>query len=155
MSFCTQDILTLASGLYADVLSPTAISVGYISGVLTSPAFLGDLNLKLTTCFYVSGDAPCIMGGFGKEEASIYGLMWQGGYYKREALNALQGVGWTSMAEGDTRISREGSSLRSKAFMELYKQTDTDLRIAVANWKVAHTIPGQVVAAPLASWPSP
>lgn len=156
MSFCTEQILLLASGVYQELNSPTEISVGYISGIFTSSGNLGSLNLKLSTCFWFSGDAPCIAGGFGAEEAAIYALTYQTQYYSRAAHNVLiTAGGWTNLSEGDSRVAREGSAQRSKGYLELSKNADQNLRIAVNHWKVAHSIPGQVVAASLASWPTP
>ena len=77
MSFCTDQILSLASGIYQSIGSPTSQSVGFISGWLTSSGgMLGEVNTKLDTCFYISGDAPCIAGGFGPgaEGADVIGV---------------------------------------------------------------------------------
>src|SRR4051812_26764443 len=119
MSLCTDQILALSSGIYQSIGSPPSQSIGLISGWLTnSGSMLGDLNNRLTTCFYLSGDAPCLAGGFGADEASIATLVYQAQYFQMAASNALLGGGltlWTRMAEGDSTISRSDPVQVSKA----------------------------------------
>lgn len=158
MSYCVQQIVQLAGEIYTGIGAPSSLSVGYISGWLVSSGNLGDINNRLTTCFSLSGDAPCIVGGFGAPESSIYELMFQTSYYLQQANSVLANGGnvpWTSMKEADTSITREGTVARSKAYLNLYESTDGNLRVAVANWKLAHSIPLTVDGSSLYSWPSP
>lgn len=152
--YCAQQVLQLASGVWEDIGSPTAQSVGYISGVLTSSGLLGDLNSRLTTCFWISGGS-CIAGGFGGEEANILSLLYQSRYMRTAGMNALAAGGWTSIKDGDSAYSREGASRTASEYREMRKQLMEQVHIAVANWKVGHTAPTSVDALPLDSWPSP
>ncbi len=156
MSYCTAQILQLASGIYQGLGSPPAQSIGYVSGWITSSGNLGDLNNRLNTCFYLDGDAPCI-AGFGPQEAAIYAEIYEMYYYESLALAALAGGGtfWTSMREGDTTIQRDSPIKLAKAYRDLQDAAQKQLHIAVANWKVGHSIPTTVDGSSLYSWPSP
>ncbi len=155
MAYTAQQILALASGIYEDINSPSAQSVTYISGVLTSPGFIGDLNNRLTTAYFVTGGA--ITGDFTDDEGAIAALMYQYAYFKRQALATLQGAGsgWTSIREGDTSISREHVTNFVKGYTELAKTTGRELDIAVSYWKRAHVSPVSVDFAALPAYPSP
>ena len=154
-AYCANDILALASGIYEDINSPTSLSVPFISGWITSSASLGNLNNRLTTSFFYSGG--CISGGFGDTEAAIYGMMYQKEYYRKQAQQVLAGGGllWTSINEGDSRITRANPADISKSYMALSKDAEEELHIAVANWKNGHVLTVSVDAAPLAAWPNP
>lgn len=160
MSYCTSDILPLASGIYQDLGSPGSQSVGYISGVLTSSGFLGSLNNKLFTSFYLSGSNPCITdagGGFGAEEADIMELMYKTDYYELRALSILDGGGtfWTSLSEGDSKITRESTANLSKQYLALQSSSQQTLRIAIGDYQRRISSPQSVDAASLYSFPSP
>lgn len=155
--FCSAQIVALASGVWQELNSPTAISVGYISGIFSSSGFLGELNNRLTTSFYFSGDGPCIVGGFGGKEAAIYALMYEAMFLKRMGLSAMQAGGtfWVSIAENDSRVARESPTKVAAEYREMKKEVDEDLRIATAQWKIAHTLAVGVNFASLSSWPTP
>ncbi len=158
MSFCTTDILSLASGVYVELNSPPEISVGYISGILTSTQFIGEINNRLNTCFYLSGDGPCIQGGFDGKESYIYALLFETQYLQRAALTVLQNGGstpWISLADGDGRVARESTAARSKAYRDLGSDLDKELRIAVNNYIKGHSLARSVDYAPLPGYPSP
>ena len=158
MSFCTDQILSLASGIYQSIGSPTSQSVGFISGWLTSSGgMLGEVNTKLDTCFYISGDAPCIAGGFGPDEAYITTLVYQANYYESKALSSLAGLGtpWTNMKEGDTSITRESSVNISKQYLAMHANATDQTRISMRDYKLNRTLPGTVDASDLYSFPSP
>lgn len=158
MSFCTDQILSLASGIYQSIGSPTAQSVGFISGWITSSGgMLGDINTKLDTCFYLSGSAPCIAGGFGDQEESFSYLLYQSSYYETKALSALAGLStpWTTMKEGDTTIVRESSVNISKQFLAMHENAQQQIRLAIHDYKLNRQIPGTVDASDLYSYPSP
>lgn len=158
MSFCTNDILTLASGIYQTIGSPSSLSVGFVSGWITSSGgMLGDINIKLDTCFYLSGDAPCIAGGFGGQEATIAVIMYQSDYYESKSLSSLAGLGtpWTNMREGDTSITRESSVSISKQYLAMHENAQAQLRLAMHDYKLNRQIPGTVDGSDLYSFPSP
>lgn len=161
MSFCTQQVLVLASGIHDSINSPSSISVGYISGVLTSSGFLGALNMRLNTSFHLTGDGPCINGGFGAEESAIASLQFEHDWYKRKALEVMQGMGlgWAgsvvSMREGDSHVARESPTKAAAEWRALRKETEEELYVATAQWLKGHTLATSVDAAPLSAWPTP
>ncbi len=143
--------------MYQEVNSPPALSIGYISGWITNSANLGDINNKLDASFCLTGDQPCIAGGFGKEESNIYTLMFKSDYYESQSLAALTSnpTFWTSMQEGDTRLAREGTAAISKAYLALNQQSNQFLRLAIHDYKLRLTVPQTVDANSLYSFPSP
>ncbi len=156
MSFCSNQILELASGIYTDMGSPSVLSVGYISGWLVQSGNLGGLNNKLDTCFWLSGDSPCIVNGFGGAEASIYTTIYKIGYYTFAMQSALSNPNpWTALTEGDSKIVREGPTASAKIYLGLLTENNYQLRLAVGDWKRNHSIPTTVNAADLASYPTP
>lgn len=155
MSFCADNILILAGTIYSGINSPSAQSIGYISGWLTNPANLGDLNNKLSTCFSFSGD--CIIGGFGSEEASVYQLTYNTDYYESQSLAILVGGGtfWTSITEGDTKINRSDMVAVSRQFLALQKSSQDTMRLAIQDYKRKVSLCVSIDASDLPSWPSP
>jgi hypothetical protein len=156
MSFCNSEILNLAASIHENLNSPSSISVGYLSGVLTSSGTLGELNLKLTTDFWISGGS-CIVGGFGAEESAIYALIVETNYYRRQALCTLQagGLNWVNIRESDTSITRANPVDMARGFQDLRKESERDLAIMVAQWKLGHTMAVSVDSERLASYPTP
>lgn len=156
MSFCASQILQLATNVYADIGSPSNIGVAWVSGYFTSSGNLGTLNNQLTTCMYLSGDSPCIVG-MGDGEASIYALNYLNGYYRGLSSSVFVNgtASWTRLREGDSSIERDSASNLAKAAIQLWKENDRQLRIAVANYKIGVSIPAVVDAAPLPSYPTP
>lgn len=158
MSFCTEQVLSMASGIYYDLGSPTDISIGYISGWITaSGGMLGSINTRLSTNFYLSGDAPCITNGFGDQEEALGALMFKSEYYERRSFMALtsMSIPWTTIKDGDSTLTRESASSISKAFLGLHENAEEQIRITVANWKRGATNVASVDAQSLYSWPSP
>lgn len=158
MSYCASDIVLLAGQIYTGIGAPSAQSPGYISGWLTQPANLGGLNNRLNTSFYLSGSSPCILGDFGDAEANIYSLVYQSDYYRQRSLAVLAGGDsgpWLSLAEGDSKVSRESTASRSAAYLNLAKDADKTLWIAVANWKIGQSLCATVDGTDLPAYPSP
>jgi hypothetical protein len=158
MAFCTQQVLGMASGSYEDLNSPSSISVGYISGWITSSGgMLGDLGNRLSISLYLEGSDPCIAGGFEAAEQSIAGNMFKAEFYQKEALRALTSLSipWTTIKDGDSTFSRESASNIAKTYMAMQKDIDEQIKIAVANWKRGASTVASVDAEQLYSWPSP
>lgn len=156
MSYCTSDILLLAGQIYTGLSSPSSQSIGYISGWLTAPENIGDLNNRLSTDMALTGSAPCI-DGMGPEEATIYRNMYEMDYYETQALAVLAGGGsfWRSMAEGDSKISRDSMLDLSKTYMTLQQNSEETLYVRVSNYKRRLSIPATVVGTDLPAYPSP
>lgn len=162
MAFCTPEILALASGIYSDLGSPTNISVGYISGYLTSSGNIGDLNNKLSVRFGWTGAGPCIISfdtgqPMDSDEQSIYSLVFKDQFYRQQALLALTSSTpfWTRLAEGDSSISRPSPAEISRAFQGLIDSNQKALRLAIGDYKRAQTSVGSVDAQSLYSFPAP
>ena len=160
MSYCAQQILDLATSIYSDIGSPSDQSVGYLSGVISNSGFLGQINNTLGTCFYLSGDAPCIVG-FTPEEGAIGSLMYQTNYFQKARLAVLQGGissaadSWVQLDEGDSRIKRDSRTLYAKEYGALWKDADKSLKEALSYWTLNHTVPQGINAAQTYGWPSP
>lgn len=155
MSYTAEQILALSSGIYQGIGSPTSQSVGYVSGWLTDPTSLGDLNNRLNTSFSISGGG--IEGGFGDSEASIYSAMYKMDYYEGQSRNVLVagGLQWTSLAEGDSKVTRANPVDMSKALLALHNESQSALYVAISNWKRGQSLVANVDSAPSYSWPTP
>ncbi len=156
MAYCTTQILQLAESIYQGLGSPPAQSVGYVSGWLTSSGNLGMLNNQLSICAYLEGSGPCI-ANVGADEAAIYQQSYSVGYYEGQARAALAGGGGfvTSMAEGDTKITRSNMVDVAKAFMGLHENAQKALYVAIAQYKRSHTPVANIEGSSLYSWPTP
>lgn len=157
MSFCVEQIVLLAGNIYSGLPSPNSQSVGLISGWIVQSGNLGDLNNRLNTCFTLTGDSPCVVGGFGPAEASIYGLIYRTNYLEQQSANVLAagGLMWTSMKEGDTTITRSDPVNSSKVWLSLHESSQRALYVAVANWKRGESLFNTVEGSSLYSWPTP
>lgn len=161
MAFCTPEILALSSGIYQDLGSPSNISVGYISGYLTSSGNLGDLNNKLSVRFGWTGSSPCIVSfdtnqPMDSDEQSIYALVFKDQFYQQASSNALAGTAqWTKLVEGDSSISRDGAAAISKAYQSMAEANLKRLRLAIQDYKRANTSVASIDASPLYSFPAP
>lgn len=152
--FCGQQLQTLASAIWEDLGQPCQ-SIAFISGSLLGSGLLGQLNLKLTTSFWVQS-GQCIAGGFGDQEAAIYSLVFQSAHIRRMQLQTLGGGGnilWTSIGDGDGKLTRENPTKTAAEYRETRKQLEEQIAVAVANWKLGHCSPVAVDAAPLPSYP--
>ena len=161
MSYCVDQIVELATDIYGNIGSPSNLSVSFISGWLIDfRGNLGGLNNKLSTSFYLTGDAPCITdngGNFAGEEADAYGMMYTTNYYTSAANNVLAGGGsfWTSLSEGDSRVSRTDVTKISAAYLALAKENTRLLRLAISDYKLRISVPQSVDVCAPASYPSP
>lgn len=160
MSYCTSQILDLASSIYQGIGSPSAQSVGYISGWLTNSGSIGELNNKLSTSFYLTGDAPCLTddgGGFSAEEAAIYLLYYNTSYYEQQSLAVLANGGsfYTTISEGDTRVTRSDMVNVSKQYLALQASSQKTMYVAINQYKRRLSIPAAVDGTCLPAWPSP
>lgn len=155
MSYCTNDILTLASEIYSDIGSPSNLSIGYISGYLTSSGTLGDLNNKLGTSFYLTGADPCICDPFAAEESAIVELMFMVQYYQQQALAAMLGGNsfWTRLSEGDTTVVRASAVQISQQYLALQKEAQRVLRLGIHDYALRLSLPQSVETCRLYSFP--
>lgn len=158
--YTVDQIVNLASDIYTDIGSPTSLSVGFISGWLIDSGNLGDINNKLYTSFYLTGNAPVITdncGNFGPEEAAIYELMYKNNFYQNQSLAVLAGGGsfWTSLSEGDTKVSRTDVVKISAAYIALHEVVHKELRLAIADYMRRISVPQSVDSDQPYAFPSP
>jgi hypothetical protein len=160
MSLCVTGVLGLATTIYNNIGNPTALSIGYISGWLTDPNNLGDLNNRLSTSFYLDSTAPagpCIKDDFGPEECNVYNLMYVETYYESLAVAALVNGGtlWVSLSEGDTKVTRSDAVAVSKQFTALRDGASAGIAQAAHHYKLRLSVPQSVDGAQLDSYPTP
>lgn len=126
---CSAYLSDLSTVIWQDIGSPTDTPVSYIQSKLTSSTYLGQLNSLTANCFtIVSGD---ISPALGNEEQGIYAAMYEADFYTRK-VNALMGgtdIAWTSLVDGDSRITR--SSIVDQA--RLYRDMQKELNLKVKN----------------------
>ncbi len=155
----TPDLVSgLAAQIYGDIGSPTSSSVQYISGWLTQQQSLGKLNIKLSTTFWNSGGS--IVDTFWDDEAAIYSMVYKTEFYEQKSLAVLTGadlgnISWTNMKEGDTSITKEGFTAVSKAYLALQQQSQTQLRLAIQDYKRKFSVIQGTDAEQSYSWPAP
>lgn len=154
MSYCVNEITLLAGHIWSGLGAPTAQSVGYVSGWLMTSGNLGNLNNRLSTDLSISG--ACI-NGMEPEEATIYQSIYNCEYYESQSLATLAGGGtfYTSLSEGDSRMTRTSPVEIAKAYLALRENSQKALYVQVANYKTRVTIPACVDSTDLPSWPSP
>src|ERR1041384_4302473 len=112
----------MANSIWEDLSSPTSLSVPTISGRLVSQVNLGSLNNKLAQNFsivsgayfdsYLSGDAPALY---------IYTQLYKYNYYINRAnkIGASSTINWTTLAEGDTKITRSDNINLVRVYRDL------------------------------------
>ncbi len=102
---CTY-IFDLATGLWQNFGEPTSISVSFISGKLTSNAFLGQLDSLIYKCHTVI--SGCIEPPLDPGEQAIYSLLYQGDYYRSQISAYIGAAGVKkvlSVREGDSSVT--------------------------------------------------
>ncbi len=151
MAFCADQILSLSSGVWQDLNSPSSVSVQYISGWFTNSGNLGDLNNRLSTCFYLTGDGPCIVPDFAGEEAAIFGLIYKINYYGVQIQSLTGPSAWIRLSEGDSTIVRTDGA---KVFLQLLSEDRKQLRLNIDDYKKNLSGPRTVDAASLYTYPS-
>jgi hypothetical protein len=159
MSYSVTQVVQLATDIYQNIGSPSSLSVGFISGWLLDSGNLGGLNNKLSTSFYITGDANITDGGgnFGGEEADIYNMMYMSSFYASASLGVLAGGNsfWISVAEGDTKITRDKYTDIAKQYIAMKTDNDKNLRLAISDYKLRINVPQSVNFCPPYSYPSP
>lgn len=160
MPFCSDQIFNWATTLWYDLNSPSNVSLGYLSGWLSNSGTLGDINNRLGTCFWVSGDAPCIVD-FTNDEGSIANAIYQITYYRNQRLGVLKGgvdnaaQAWTTIKEGDSTISRDARANIAREFGAMQREAEEKFRHLLSYYTLNHTVPQGINAANAYSFPSP
>jgi hypothetical protein len=122
MSCSCPYITDLASSIHKNIGEPSAVSVSFIAGKLTSNAFLGQLNTLLYKCHtVVSG---CIDPALDVDEQAIYTTLYEADYYKKQISSYIGAAGVKrvlSVKEGDSSISLSNTASEAKVIADLAK----------------------------------
>lgn len=119
----------VATGIWEQIGSPTSISVSSIYTKLISSGSVGKLDILINGCHYIDS-GECIAPVLSSEEISIYEQLYLVDYYAKAALQTQGAPGtlqWTSLAEGDTKISRANPNEIAKFYKDLQKAAQTQL----------------------------
>ena len=138
----------LATLIYDDLNSPVDISTSSIQTKLTSDGFLGKLNNSINTTYLTaSGD---ISPELGVNEQNIYSLMYISEYYTKKIMAIAGGtdISWTSIQDGDSRITRSSQTETAKMFKDLKRLADEELIRLTNNYRVNASTPSTVQYAP-------
>lgn len=141
-------ITDLATLIYGNLGSPSDLSVSSIQTKLVSAGFLGGLNNSINTSYsIVSGD---ISPELGINEQNIYSQMYSSEYYARKIMQIAGGtdINWTSVQDGDSRITRSSQTEVGKLFKDMKKQSDEKLDKLVGSYRINASTPSSVEYAP-------
>ena len=140
--------------VYEQIGQPTAYPLPRVSGWLLDNSNLGKLNNLIGTNYvseYVSGiTGYSITPQPGNNELAIYSLLFEYNYYSQlardTAISASTAAGdWTSLAEGDSRISRVNKNEVSKTLRGLASDIKQNLDKSVKMYLKYEATPSQVV----------
>lgn len=154
MSYCdcgqtgctpTDLIGNWATGLWQDLGSPSSVSALTISGYALQPSTLGRLNALINTCFYATG-APTggpnyrICPYMGYAELAMIDAMYRSSLYSQWATSMMgisqDTLAWTALAEGDSRIARNGTANIGKEYREMAKDAVTTLNYLANAYEI-------------------
>lgn len=139
--------------MWQDLGSPDGVSALTISGYAVQTSTLGKLNNLLGTCFSGSGwmgtGAPFdVAPAYHNAELAIVEGLFRVGYYSQLATTMMgvsqATVGWTSLAEGDSRISRANTAYLGKEYREMAKDAQATLNYLANAYATDRWGPGSV-----------
>jgi len=133
---CQENILILASGTWEELGSPSAPSIGYISGWFTSNAGIGKLNNTLNICY--SGVSGCLSPEIGSAESAIYRELYKISYYDgrvSSATNAALTDSWLELKDDVSTIKRHNKNEVAKTFVSLRKESYDNLKDMVFSYQ--------------------
>lgn len=133
---CQDDIYILASGTWEELGSPSAPSIGYISGWFTSYAGIGKLNNTLNTCY--SGMSGCLSPDIGAAESAIYKELYKISYYDGRiaaATNAALTDSWLELKDDVSSIKRHNKNEVAKTFVSLRKEAYENLKDMIFSYQ--------------------
>lgn len=134
----------LATLIYDNLGNPSDISTSSIQTKLTSDGFLGKLNAQISTTYLIaSGD---ITPELGNSEQSIYSQMYQSEYYTRKIMSIAGGtdISWTSIQDGDSRITRSSQTETAKMFKDMKRLADEELIRLIGSYRVNASTPSTI-----------
>jgi len=141
-------ITDLATLIYNNLGAPSDVSISSIQTKLVSTGFLGRLNNSINTSYsIVSGD---ISPELGINEQSLYSQMYISEYYSRKINQIIGGtdISWTSIGDGDSKITRSSQTEVAKVYKDLKKQADEEITRLTNAYRVNASEPSTVDYAP-------
>ena len=146
-------ITDLATLIYNNLGMPADVSVSSIQTKLVSVGFIGKLNNGISTSYsIVSGD---ISPDLGVNEQAIYAQMYASEYYSRKINQIIGGtdIYWTSIIDGDSKITRTSQAEIAKVFKDLKKQSEEELYKLISMYRVNASGPTTVdYMPPMRTW---
>jgi hypothetical protein len=163
----TTGIGFFATGLWTNLDEPSDITASAISGWVTQPQVIGQLNSYIGQCFTPSGYTGMgswdydVIPDLGGQEYGILDQMYQVGYY-RKLIRALAGAGGTQkiilqLGEGDEKISYVSAADLARVYTENVKEAQKTLNYLVNTYvandgsSAPRTVDHQTVIQPLAN----
>jgi hypothetical protein len=122
MSCSCPYITDLASSIHKSIGEPSAVSISFIAGKLTSNAFLGQLNTLLYKCHSIVDG--CIEPPLDVDEQAIYATLYEADYYKKQISSYIGAAGVKrvlSVKEGDSSVSLSNTASEAKVIADLAK----------------------------------
>jgi hypothetical protein len=143
------------NSVYDQIGEPAAYPLPRVSGWLLDNSNLGKLNNLIGTN-YVSEYLTGVTTGYailpepGNNELAVYSLLFEYNYYSQlardTAISATTAAGdWTSLGEGDSRISRVNKNEVSKTLRGIAADTKQSLDKSVKMYLKYEATPNQVV----------
>ena len=130
-----MNLTLLATQIYSDLGCPAGLSPGGIETKLASDPFIGKLNNLISMCY--SGVSGNISPALDANEQSIYSLMYQTDYYTTKLNQTLNGtdISWTSLSEGDSRITRVSAVEQAKVYKDMSRQLNDQLQYLITTYR--------------------
>ncbi len=144
MSCCTYvtDMATFIHGNLGD----SSLSIPSIQSKLVSNPYLGTLNNLLSTTCY-SGVSGCITPTMGVDEQAIFASLYERDYYTTKLNQVLQGYGtsFTTLSEGDSRISRSSTADIARIYRDMQKQLNEQFTYLLNSYRQNEAQPRSVI----------
>jgi len=148
------DITNLAQSIWNDLGQPTDTSTSYIQSKLVSNAFIGKLNNLIFACFSgVSGD---ITPPLSTDQLGIYASLYEVDYWTTKLNTLLNGndLSWTTLQDGDSRITRVSAVEQGRLYRDMQKQLMDQLNRQILAYNLGNSAPNSVdypnIAGPIA-----
>lgn len=138
-------VTDIATFIWGEIGSPTDLSVSSIQSRLVSNPYLGTLNNLIVTCF--SGVSGQISPDMTPDQQAIYSLLYQRDHYTTKLNQVLQGyaTSFTTLQEGDSRISRSSTADVARVYRDMQKQLNDQLIFLVNSYRQNEGQPSSVL----------
>lgn len=135
------DFSDISWAIWEDIGQPSAITVDAIKARLESNYFVGKLNNLIGTCYsFINGVCTPEMGN---EEQAIYAELYKNNYYSLKIMENLGagGLGFTTIKEGDTTITKVSPTEIAKNIQVLKNNSDESLRNLIYSYSSNNSNP--------------